>query len=60
MAFQPEMSERILMRITCQAPIESIDLFNLGEPLLNRRLPGLVTISARFAECLSVHLKATQ
>jgi hypothetical protein len=48
------MLERILIRISSQAPIESIDLFNLGEPLLNKRLPELVTISSRFAKSVCV------
>ena len=53
-AFEPEVLERMLMRLSSQAPIESIDLFNLGEPLLNKRLSELVSISTRFAKSVCV------
>ena len=53
-AFQPKMLERILRRISSQVPIKNIDLFNLGKPLLNRRLPELATIPTRFAKSVCV------
>jgi MoaA/NifB/PqqE/SkfB family radical SAM enzyme len=53
-ASEPEMLERILMRISGLASVGSIGLFNLGEPLLNNRLSELVTISTRFAKSVCV------
>jgi wyosine [tRNA(Phe)-imidazoG37] synthetase (radical SAM superfamily) len=48
------MLERILIRSSSQASIESIDLFNLGEPLLNKRLSELFTLCKRFAKSVCV------
>jgi len=48
------MLGHILIRISSQAPVASIDLFNLGAPLLNKRLPELATISKRFARSVCV------
>jgi MoaA/NifB/PqqE/SkfB family radical SAM enzyme len=53
-AFHPEMLECILIRISSQASIESIDLFSLGEPLLNKRLSELFTLCKRFAKSVCV------